>query len=260
MINKASRTFRVTSPHMRGDDIRNWQEDIKHEFERMDIKCPIKVDGIWGVVSRAYCASLCHAVGLSASLEMAAGVTPDLRRRIRTHTRTPEQAKRMMARVDYRRKLRVKYQRAHITNVHRPVAKILADSWGYHPPVHDGIDVITPPDAPIFSMVRSKVIDVRSGGWWGKAPSGDVSKGDGIIQLEVLENVGPFKKGYHIGYGHAEKAKVRVGDTVMPGDTIGHAGLAVAWHIHLMYNTGSTTKGIGNLDPRGILDFAVENG
>jgi murein DD-endopeptidase MepM/ murein hydrolase activator NlpD len=155
---------------------------------------------------------------------------------------------------DYRARLRRSWDRA---DVHPPVAKILADTWGYHPPVHDGVDVICPPNAVLFAMCKAKVIDVRSGGWWGKAPSGDVTKGDGIIQLEVLENIGPFKKGHHIGYGHAEKATVKVGQTVNAGDVIGHAGLAVAWHVHLMYNDGSTKKGIGNIDPRPILDYSV---
>ena len=254
------RTFVVANPHMRGDDITRWQKEIAHEFLRMDIVCPIKADGVWGVASRAYCASLCHALGMRATSVMAHGVTPDLRIRIRNRQLTPDEQKRMMDRVDWRRRLRLRYATAQVVGVHRPVAKILADSWGFHPPVHDGIDVITLPDAAIFAMVKSRVIDVRPGGWWGKAPSGDVTKGDGIIQLEVLETVGPFKKGHHIGYGHSEKAVVRVGDVVEPGTKIGHAGLAVAWHIHLMYNNGSTSKGIGNLDPRAILDFAVANG
>ena len=109
-------------------------------------------------------------------------------------------------------------------------------------------------------MVKSKVIDVRASGWWGKAPSGQVSKGDGIVQLEVLESVGPFKKGQHIGYGHCEHARVRVGQVVQAGETIALAGLAVAWHIHLMVNDGGTKKGIGTRDPRPHLDYSVKHG
>jgi murein DD-endopeptidase MepM/ murein hydrolase activator NlpD len=157
----------------------------------------------------------------------------------------------------YRGELRARWAEK---KVHTPLTRILADTWGYHPPVHDGIDLICPANSPIFAMVKSKVIDVRAGGWWGKAPSGDVRLGDGIIQLEVLESVGPFKKGMHIGYGHAEKAKVRVGQTVEAGDVIGHAGLAVAWHIHLMVNNGRTTKGIGNINPEPLYRYAVKHG
>jgi murein DD-endopeptidase MepM/ murein hydrolase activator NlpD len=145
--------------------------------------------------------------------------------------------------------------------VHAPVDKILTDTWGYHPPGHDGVDVICEPDAVLRAMVKSKVIDVRTGGWWGKAPSGDVWKGDGIIQIEVLEDVGPFRKGQHIGYGHAEKPYVKVGQIVVAGQPLGHAGLAVAWHIHLMVNNGEVgLRGVGTRDPRPLLDYAVKNG
>lgn len=254
------RTFKITSPHMKGDDIKSWQREIRSEFARMDIKCPIEETGIYDVATRAFTASLAHAVGMSASKEMENGVTPNLRSRIRNRDLTIAEQREYADRQDWRRKLRRRYASASIVEVHRPVTKIIEDSWGYHPPVHDGLDVICPANSTIFAMVESKVIDVRSGGWWGKAPSGDVTKGDGIIQLEVLKNIGPFKRGYHIGYGHAEHARVKVGETVKAGDPLGKAGLAVAWHVHLMYNDGSTMKGIGNLDPRAILDYSVKHG
>ena len=254
------RTYKIDTPPMRGQDIENWQREIKNEFARMDIECPIKVDGIYGVSTRSYTASLAHALGMTAGIVMRDGVTPALRTRIRNRDLTHEEQRRQTERQDYRRDLRKRYESSAIVDVHRPVTKIIEDSWGYHPGVHDGTDVICLPDAPIFAMIKSRVIDVRDRGWWGKAPSGDVSKGDGIIQLEILETVGPFKKGNHIGYGHAEHAKVKVGQIVEPGDAIGLAGLAVAWHIHLMYNDGSTNKGIGNIDSRLILDYAVKHG
>lgn len=255
------RTFRVTSPHMRGEDIENWQREIRDEFAKLDIDCPINPDGIYGVVTRSYTASLVHALGMTAAEVMADGVTPELRTKIRQRDLTNNEQQLFAERKDWRRKLRKRYASSHIVTVHRPVAKILEDSWGFHPPVHDGLDVITLPNAQLYAMVKCRVIDVRSGGWWGKAPSGDVSKGDGIIQFEILESVGPFKKGHHIGYGHAEHAKVKVGQVVFPGDYIGHAGLAVAWHIHLMHNDGSVgNRGVGNLDPRPLLDYAVKHG
>ena len=254
------RTFKVDSPHMRGSDVEAWQREIKTEFARMDIDCPIKPDGIYGVVTRAYTASLAHALGMNASEVMAAGVTPELRSRIRNRDFTHQEQQRYAERQDWRRKLRDRYESSTVVDVHRPVTKILEDSWGYHPGVHDGLDVITLPDAKIFAMVRSRIIDVRSGGWWGKSPSGDISKGDGIVQMEVLENVGPFKRGHHIGYGHAEYPQVVRGQVVEAGKLVAHAGLAVAWHIHLMYNDGSTDRGVGNIDPRPILDYAVKHG
>lgn len=254
------RTFKITSPYMKGQDIMNWQHEIKDEFAKLDIDCPIVLDGIYGVVTRSYTASLVHALGMTAGKEMASGVTPDLRSKIRNRKLSNDEQRLFIERQNWRRKLRQRYASSKIVTVHRPVAKILEDSWGFHPPVHDGLDVITLPNAPLFAMVKSKIIDVRSGGWWGKAPSGDVTKGDGIVQMEVLEDIGPFKKGYHIGYGHAEYASVGVGDIVEPGQQVAHAGLAVAWHIHLMYNTGNTMRGVGSMDPRPILDYAVKHG
>lgn len=253
------RTFKITAPHMTGADIKSWQQEIAAEFARMDIICPIKPDGIWGITSRSYNASLCHALGMIAGDVMAEGVTPELRVRIRNRRLTVQEIERFNDREQWRRDLRARYATA-TNKVARPVGKILEDSWGFHPGVHDGIDVITQPNAPLFAMVKSKIIDVRAGGWWGKAPSGDVTKGDGIVQMEILEAVGPFYKGYHIGYGHAEKPTVKVGDIVEAGDQVAHAGLAVAWHIHLMYNDGDTSKGIGNVDPRKILNYAVKHG
>jgi len=248
---------------MKGDDVKAWQNTVKNEFARMGIDAPIKADGVYGPSTRAYTASLLYALGIDEKA-MEHGVTPELRVKVRNHILSPEEKKRKDSRVDWRRRLRERYADQSAPNVHRPTKRILQDSWGYHPPGHDGIDVITPPNPVIYAMIKSRVIDVRSSGWWGKSarPSGghSTSEGDGIIQLEVLESIGPFIKGRHIGYGHAEKAKVKVGQIVDAGDPIGHAGFAIAWHIHLMYNTGKTTKGIGNINPRAILDYAVKHG
>lgn len=257
------RTFKIDDPHMHGDDIKSWQGEIKDLFDEMDIDCPIKVDGIYAVATRSYTASLCNSLGMIASEVMSNGVTPELRTRIRHRDLTAGEKARMQSPelIAYRRALRKRYDSGQVTGVHRPVTKILEHSWGYHPGVHDGLDVITLPDPPIFAMVKSRIVDVRSAGWWGKAPSGDVSKGDGIVQMEILDTVGPFIKGHHIGYGHAEKATVTVGQIVQPGQQVAHAGLAVAWHIHLMYNNGTAgTRGIGNLDPAPILNYAIAHG
>lgn len=259
------RTFKLTSPHMRGDDIRSWQSEVRAQFSSMDITCPIGVDGDYDAATRAFTASLCHALGIYANVAMVDGVTPELRSKIRNRDLTSNETARMNSQecIEYRRALRRRYLASAVTNVHRPVTKVIEHSWGYHPGQHDGVDVITPPDAVLFAMVKSKVIDVRPSGWWGLGAPKDPqlrSKGDGIIQLEILENVGPFRKGYHVGYGHAEKSTVTVGQIVNAGDQIGRAGFANAWHIHLMYNDGSTDKGIGNRDPEPMLEYALQYG
>lgn len=258
----SDRTFVVKKPVMHGNDVKLWQTEVKNQFKKLKIDCPIVVDGYFGVSTRSYTADLCHALGMTSGRVMAKGITPHLRWHIANNELTSSQKKYKAKRTKYRQELRAKYKRI-VVRVHAPVSKILQDSWGYHPGVHDGLDVICEADATLRAMVKAKVIDVRPSGWWGLgAPSNPTlkAKGDGIIQLEVLESVGPFKKGQHIGYGHAEKATVKVGQIVNAGDKIGHAGFANAWHIHLMMNDGSTTKGIGTFDPRPALDYSVKNG
>jgi murein DD-endopeptidase MepM/ murein hydrolase activator NlpD len=139
------------------------------------------------------------------------------------------------------------------------VSKILQDSWGYHKGVHGGVDLICPPNAPIFAICKAKVIDVREEGWWGNptpTPEHPASDGDGIIQLECLADNGPLKKGLHFGYGHSEHHSVNVGDIVEAGQPIGKAGYANAWHVHFMVNDGTTMDGVGDRDPKPFVDYA----
>lgn len=256
----SDRTFKLTSPLlMSGSDVRAWQESIVHEFARMDIKAPVVIDGIYGGDTRSFTKSLCHALGMNAAQVMEHGVTPELRTRIRNRLLSADEAKRRDDRIDWRRRLRTRYAQMDLAKVSMLVGRVITDANDYSPPGHDGIDLITYPDVPVFAPVRARVIDVRASGWWGKGAPSDPAikaKGDGIIQLEILETVGPFRKGHHLGYGHAEKAVVRVGQIVQSGDKIGHSGFANAWHIHFMLNDGSTSKGIGNRDPQAIVDYA----
>lgn len=164
------------------------------------------------------------------------------------------------AQVDFAERVIARHEH---TPVASPLDKILNDSWGYHPGVHDGVDLICEADARIYALCDARVIDVRSGGWWGKGAPADPAlreKGNGIIQLECLTDAGPFRKGMHFGYGHAEKAVVKVGQTVQAGDLLGHAGFANAWHIHFMVNGGGTTKGVGDRDPAPFVRYAVARG
>lgn len=258
----SDRTFTVTT---KGDDVKSWQREVKALFKKMAIDCPIVADGIYGTHSRAYTAALVHANGMSATTQMKNGVTPELRTKLRNAPKSltagQKTARSSKKRQQYRSELRKRWSQKGVA---KPVNLILADSWDYHPPVHDGIDVICQPNASIYAMIKAKVVDVRASGWWGKgAPSNPAlkAKGDGIIQIEVLESVGPFKKGDHIGYGHAEGAVVKVGQVVKAGERLGHAGLANAWHVHLMLNDGSVgTRGVGNKDPRACLEYTKKNG
>jgi murein DD-endopeptidase MepM/ murein hydrolase activator NlpD len=251
----------VKKPAMRGKTVLAFQKDLKDAFKRIGLNAPVKADGIYGAGTRSLTAALLHANGCNAATLMKDGITPELRSKIRgnKYTSAEKRLKNSKTRKAYRAKLRARWH-ASKPKVHAPVTRIVTDDWGYHPGVHDGVDVCTDVETVAFAMVKSKVIDVRTSGWWGKAPSGNVSKGDGIVQLEVLETVGPFKKGMHIGYGHCEKPRVKVGQIVKAGTPVANVGLAVVYHIHLMVNDGSTTRGVGNINPRPLIDYAVKNG
>lgn len=148
-----------------------------------------------------------------------------------------------------------------------PLRKILGSSWGFHGGDHDGVDLICDPDAVIYAICDARVVDVRSGGWWGKGAPTDPAvreKGNGIIQIECLVDAGPFRKGMIFGYGHAEKATVKVGDVVRAGQVLGRAGLANAWHIHFMVSMqpgwSGRPSGTGDRDPMPFVTYAVERG
>src|SRR6478609_3975924 len=85
-----------------------------------------------------------------------------------------------------------------------PLKQITTDTWGYHPPVHDGVDLICPPREPALAVCRCEVVRVSPSGWWGKgAPSDPVlkAKGDGVIVLRSLVDAGPIRKGMNFVYG-----------------------------------------------------------
>jgi murein DD-endopeptidase MepM/ murein hydrolase activator NlpD len=253
----SSRTFTVDSPHQRGTDIREWQEWLRMTFRRWHINYPLEADGVYDVATRAATASVCEAFGLAAPYGMERGVTPELRTKLRHRRFTAAEQKRFRSRVAYRRNLRERFEKAG--RVHTPVSRIITDTWGYHPGVHDGVDLICPPNAQLYAICDGVVVRAASSGWWGKgAPSNAAlkAKGDGIIIVRSTVNVGPFREGMNFCYGHAEHPSVREGMRVKAGKTIGKAGLANAWHVHFMVNVGEGDRGVGDRDPRRFIDYA----
>lgn len=255
----STRALKIKNPPMRGSDVKLWQQQILDIGKSWNVHFPLKVDGNYGMATRSFGKMVLYGRGYTYE-DMEKGITPMLRSQMRHPERRSAAVKaraNSAERKKFRDNLREKFEGDE--DVAAPISRILTMAWGWHPPVHDGIDLICGPNAPIYAICDAKVIDVRSGGWWGKAPSGNTALGDGIIQLECTNSVGPFRKGMHIGYGHAEKAEVKEGDKVEAGTLIGRAGLAVAWHIHLMVNKGGTEKGIGTMDPRPFVDYALKH-
>lgn len=254
------RTFKIDSPPMRGNDIETWQKLILEIGMKWGVHFPLKTDGVYGMATRSFSKMVLYGRGFSHE-QLDDGITPWLRQLTRDPDARPEAVELRAGspnRREFRDNLRKKFDKDE--DVAAPISKIITMTWGFHPGVHDGIDLICGPKAPIYALCDGVVIDVRPSGWWGNNPSGEVWKGDGIIQIESTTNDGPFRRGMHFGYGHAEGADVKVGQTVRAGIRLGEAGLAVAWHVHLMANNGEFgLRGKGSIDPRPFVDYAIRN-
>lgn len=255
-----ARTLKIDSPPMKGEDVTAWQNLILEIGASWNVHFPLNADGVYGMATRSFGKMILFGRGFSHE-QLDEGITPWLRQLTRDPDKRPNAVKVRAdepARKEFRTNLRHKF--SDDTDVAAPIGKILTMTWGFHPGVHDGLDLICGPKAPIFALCDAEVIDVRAGGWWGKNPSGDISKGDGIIQIRCLTNDGPFKAGMHFGYGHAESADVKVGQRVKAGKRLGAAGLAVAWHVHLMVNHGEFgNRGKGSLDPLPFVKYALSH-
>lgn len=261
----SERTFKVINPPMRGGDVRAWKVSLNEQMETwgVDYRLPIYEEAdrnLYDAETRSLTATVAHGLGLpSASSAMADGVTPELRIKLRNKRQTPEDKRRFAKRAEWRAALVRRYASRDVSP---PLAVILEDSWGYHPPVHDGIDLICNPRAAGLAICKARVVRADNGGWWGKgAPSPDIAaKGDGIVVIRCLVNVGPFREGLNFCYGHAENVRVQPGETVQAGQVICEAGLANAWHFHFMVNDRSDARGVGDRDPRPYLDYAEKKG
>jgi murein DD-endopeptidase MepM/ murein hydrolase activator NlpD len=252
----ASRTFKLTSPAMHGSDVQVWQQTLNRQMRTWKIDYRIPEDGTYDAATRALTASVAHGLGLTAGEAMANGVTPELRVKLRKKNLSAEERARFDARADWRDRFRARHETKVVAP---PLAVVLNDSWGYHPPVHDGVDLICNENAPLMAICDGEVIRADSGGWWGKGAPANAAlkaKGDGIIVIRCSIRRGPFVPGLNFCYGHAEFAEVQVGDKVQAGDFIGRAGFANAWHTHFMVNGRDDAKGVGDRDPMLYLNFA----
>lgn len=260
----SERTLKIESPHMRGGDVRGWQMTLNARLKRWGVtKNVLNLDSDYGVATRATTATVLYGLGIARS-EMVHGVTPALRVKVRNpDTRSIEEKERAASRQAWRKELPSRF-----SDVHPPLAKVTQDSWGWHPGRHDGIDLICGENAMIFAMTAGEIVRVSASGWWGLGAPSDPklrAKGDGIIILRCGTDEGPFKRGLHICYGHAEKAYVHEGQKVRAGQPLGHAGFAVAWHVHLMVNgnkpdSAGFVRGVGDRDPRPFYDYARKRG
>jgi hypothetical protein len=198
---------------MKGDDVRAWQRFLYEDFRsRWSIEYPLDIDGDYGEATRAATASFLRAWGMeSAQAAMEHGVTPELRIKIRNSDRTNTEQDLAVSdeRKAYRAALRDRF--AH-QDVCYPVPNLVTDAWGWHPGVHDGVDLVCPWKQPLLAICTGVIVRVSPSGWWGvnpqASPGHPISDGDGIVILQCDIDDGPFVPGLHFGYGHAELAAV----------------------------------------------------
>jgi murein DD-endopeptidase MepM/ murein hydrolase activator NlpD len=251
-----TRTFVVATPLLHGPDVRKWQQTLKRQFDLWKVDYPLAIDGDYGVITRDATATILFGLGIDKAL-MRNGVPPELRAKVRNDKLSVTERTRKAARGKWRAQLREKFARS--TRLAPPIAQILNSANDWAGSAHDGVDLICKANTPIYAICDAEVIDVRAGGWWGKSAPRDPrvrARGDGIIQLRCLVDQGPFRRGLHFGYGHAEHASVRVGQVVRSGQQIGRAGMANAWHIHFMVNRGGHRRGVGDHDPMPYVRYA----
>ena len=87
-----SRTFILKTPHMRGDDVAEFQDDLNVRYKDWGINKQIVKDDDYGQATRDAAAEVCTCLGIDAATAMEHGVDPDLRIKIRhPDHRTPQE-------------------------------------------------------------------------------------------------------------------------------------------------------------------------
>ena len=251
------RTYKVDQPRMTGGAIDNWQKRLNGMMKRWEIEYRIEEHGIYGVETRDLSRKVVFGLGIDLR-QLDQGVTREMRIKVKDIDLSDLERKRFHSkrRKEFRKRLKDKHAGGGVCS---PLVKITASSNGFTS-IHDGVDLICPADAPGFAICKAKVVRADKDGWWGLgAPADPVlrAKGDGIVIIRSLVDIGPIKKGMNLCYGHAEKPRVKVGDIVHAGQRICDAGFANAWHFHFMINHNPNTRGVGDRDPMPIVKYAI---
>lgn len=106
---KSSRTFRLTSPHMHGDDVRLLQTTLAKQFRDWGVKYPLKIDGDYGPETRDALESALYGLGI-AQTTLERGVTPALRIKLRAKQLTAAERKRYDGRAAWRKRLAGRFE------------------------------------------------------------------------------------------------------------------------------------------------------
>ncbi|MGZ4271638.1 MAG: hypothetical protein ACXVSX_20830, partial [Solirubrobacteraceae bacterium] len=104
------RTFRLESPLMRGRDIAAFQQLLNERFAGWSIDKRVDVDGEYGPMTRRAARQAVYALGI-AGAELAHGVTPELRMKLRRPSRrTPDEVAHATRRRGWLGRLRRQHQ------------------------------------------------------------------------------------------------------------------------------------------------------
>jgi murein DD-endopeptidase MepM/ murein hydrolase activator NlpD len=251
---------------MEGADVKAWQEWLNGHLEFWHVPFMIPTDGHYGPLTRSVSKSVAYGMGIDTGTIVEHGVTAALRSKMRNaDLSTAELVRAQQRREDWLPRYRERFERK---NVSTPTPVILESSWGWHPGVHDGVDLIAPWKNPCLAICTGIIVRADAEGWWGSnpkpSPGHPVSDGAGIVILESSTDAGPFKRGLHFGYGHAKPVDgVKKGTLVRAGEMIGRVGFANAAHIHFMVNDDKPVsgfyRGVGDRDPMPYVDYARRN-
>jgi hypothetical protein len=126
------RTIRLTSPPMRGDDVRLLQVTINRQYRTWGVAAKIAEDGVYGQQTRAHLRTVLYGLGIEQR-RLDNGVTPELRVKLRRKRLTRAERRRYEARAPWRRRLvkryrsssdavaaAVRFGRAHVGVTERP--------------------------------------------------------------------------------------------------------------------------------------------
>jgi murein DD-endopeptidase MepM/ murein hydrolase activator NlpD len=243
----ASRTFKLTSPQMAGDDVSAFQKALNARFEWWGIHVHIDEDGDYGPRTRHAAHQVAMGLGL-ATAEYEHGITPEVRSLIRTPSRrTHDQLERAKGQRGYLAKLRKRHARG------RRAGAAAAGSPSASYPLSRRASLIGTPHAGTHTLGNWQSDNAVDLG----VPNGTkmIALDDGVV-VKVRHhpmNVGRFAgdqitiRGDHGNsyfYAHGASS-VQAGQRVRRGQSIGTTGSANGVpHLHF---------GVQHGDPRQII-------
>jgi hypothetical protein len=166
----SERTFKILSPHMRGEDIREFQRDLTARFKAWDINANVKDDGDYGTKTRDATKRVCRGLGILHVTAMKHGVTPELRAKIRDpdkRTAREKERSESPAIKEFRAKLRERFKDSSgaLSDV-RVTATAGKPHWGGSNDVMTGFvePFMTKRGLPLGSGKRTPAQNLAAGG------------------------------------------------------------------------------------------------